>query len=79
MGILNVTEDSFSGDGSLSCDAILEKARALHAEGADILDVGGETARTNRPAISDEEEIARIVPVIEWAKARLNGGGSYST
>jgi dihydropteroate synthase len=73
MGILNVTEDSFSGDGLLSCDAVLEKARELHAEGADILDVGGETARTNRPAISDEEEIARIVPVIERLRGEFPG------
>jgi dihydropteroate synthase len=73
MGILNVTEDSFSSDGSLSAGAVLEKARKLREEGADILDVGGETARTNRPAIPEDEEIARVVPVIERLTGEIPG------
>jgi dihydropteroate synthase len=59
MGILNSTPDSFS-DGD---DAGLDE-RALRAAGADIVDVGGESARGDRPAVSVEEEIARVVPLI---------------
>jgi dihydropteroate synthase len=61
MGIVNVSPDSFSGDGA----ATLERARALLADGADLLDVGGETARGDRPAVGVEEELARVLPLIE--------------
>lgn len=65
MGILNANDDSFCDDGSLDKDEVLEQARRLIEDGADILDVGGESARTNREAISKSEEIRRVVPVIE--------------
>ena len=66
MGILNVTPDSFS-DGSQfsSLDQALAHAEAMIAEGADIIDVGGESTRPGAVPVTAEEEIARVVPVIE--------------
>lgn len=64
MGILNANDDSFCGDGSLDQTELLRQARRLIDEGADILDVGGESARTNRGPISEAEEIRRVVPVL---------------
>jgi dihydropteroate synthase len=65
MGILNVTPDSFSDGGRFSgLDAALEHARAMVAEGADIVDVGGESTRPNASPVSAPDEIARVVPVI---------------
>ena len=69
MGILNVTPDSFSGDGLLQRQdltaAALEQARAFAAAGADILDIGGESTRPGSQPVSVEEEMRRVVPVIE--------------
>jgi len=65
MGILNINDDSFSGDGKLDQQWALERAIALVKLGADIIDVGGESARTNRAAITPEEELERIGPFIE--------------
>jgi dihydropteroate synthase len=64
--VLNVTPDSFS-DGAqfFSVDAALEHARQMIAEGADIIDIGGESTRPGAAIISAEEEIQRVVPVIE--------------
>lgn len=64
MGILNINHDSFSGDGRVDQAWAVEKARELVRQGADIIDVGGESARTNRDAISAEEELERIAPFI---------------
>ncbi len=60
MGIVNVNDDSFSGDGTLDIDAALELARRQIADGADIIDVGAESARTNRGPIAVAEEIRRF-------------------
>jgi len=65
MGILNLNDDSFSGDGSLDLGWALARTRELIADGADIIDVGAESARTNRAAISEEEEIRRLSPYLE--------------
>ncbi len=66
MGVLNLTPDSFSGDGVGSdIDAALAQARRLVAEGADILDVGGESTRPDSSPISADEEVRRVIPVIE--------------
>ncbi|OJU99133.1 MAG: dihydropteroate synthase [Verrucomicrobia bacterium 61-8] len=65
MGILNINHDSFSGDGRVDQDWAVEKARELVRLGADIIDVGGESARTNREAITPEEELERISPFIK--------------
>lgn len=60
MGIVNVNDDSFSGDGTLDFTAAIEIARTQVAAGADIIDVGAESARTNRRAIAAEEEVRRF-------------------
>ncbi|MCX6981738.1 MAG: dihydropteroate synthase [Verrucomicrobia bacterium] len=65
MGIVNLVADSFSGDGITEIDAALARARELVAQGADIVDIGAESARTNRSAISPEEEAAQLVRFIE--------------
>jgi dihydropteroate synthase len=64
MGIVNITDDSFSGDGSLQIERTIETARCHVSAGADIIDVGGESARTNRSEISEATEIARILPFL---------------
>jgi dihydropteroate synthase len=71
MGILNVTPDSFS-DGGLyfSTESALSHARQLIAEGAEILDIGGESSRPFAEPVSEGEELRRVIPVIE----RLKGG-----
>ena len=60
MGIVNVNDDSFSGDGTLDNDAAVELARMQVKAGADVIDVGAESARTNRGAVPVEEEIRRF-------------------
>ena len=73
MGILNVTPDSFSDGGRYTgLDAALFHAEQMLKEGADLLDVGGESTRPGYTRISDEEEISRIAPVIEAIRARLD-------
>jgi dihydropteroate synthase len=70
MGILNVTPDSFSdGNRYASVDAALERAKAMAAEGAAIIDVGGESTRPGAAAVDEAVEIARVVPVIEGIAA----------
>ena len=69
MGILNVTPDSFSGDGIITKGDVIrsavEQAREFILYGADILDVGGESTRPGSDSVSAEEEMARVIPVIE--------------
>src|ERR1051325_7660816 len=73
MGILNVTPDSFSDGGQfVSVDAALAHAEQMITEGADIIDVGGESTRPGGEPISAEEEIQRVVPVIEALSARVD-------
>jgi dihydropteroate synthase len=65
MGIVNVTPDSFSDGGAfLDPDAALAHARRLVAEGADVLDIGGESTRPRAAPVGEAEEIARVAPVI---------------
>ena len=80
MGILNVTPDSFSDGGRYNgLDAALARAEQMVREGADILDVGGESTRPGHTRISDEEEISRVAPVIEALKARFDAPVSVDT
>jgi dihydropteroate synthase len=66
MGVVNVTPDSFSDGGAfLEPAAAIDHGLRLHAEGADIVDVGGESTRPGADAVSVDEEIRRVVPVIE--------------
>jgi dihydropteroate synthase/2-amino-4-hydroxy-6-hydroxymethyldihydropteridine diphosphokinase len=73
MGILNVTPDSFSGDGVLRRDdwlqAAVAQARQFVADGADILDVGGESTRPGSTPVTEAQELARVLPVIEAVRA----------
>ena len=73
MGILNVTPDSFSDGGKWNClDAAVAHAKTMAEEGADIIDIGGESTRPGHQQISDEEEIVRVAPVIEAVKRELD-------
>ena len=66
MGVLNVTPDSFSDGGKfLSLDKAIEHAKKMIYEGADIIDVGGESSRPGSAPVSEEEELRRVLPVIE--------------
>lgn len=80
MGILNVTPDSFSDGGKYNClDAALEHAQEMISEGADIIDVGGESTRPGYTLISDQEEIERTAPVIEALKREFDVPVSLDT
>lgn len=73
MGILNVTPDSFSDGGEFSTpEAAVKQAEKLIAEGADIIDVGGESTRPGSARVPAGEEIARVVPVIEELAKRFD-------
>ena len=73
MGILNVTPDSFSDGGKFAdFDAALKQAEQMITDGADILDIGGESTRPGSSRISGDEEIARVVPVIEAIAKRFD-------
>jgi dihydropteroate synthase len=71
MGILNVTDDSFSGDGVLGLEAAVERGCLLAANGADIVDVGGESTRPGASPIEVAEELRRVIPVIRRLRERL--------
>jgi dihydropteroate synthase len=76
MGILNVTPDSFSGDGLLAegSDPVVRavaQARAMADEGADLLDIGGESTRPGHVAVDAAQELRRVVPVIQAVRAEL--------
>jgi dihydropteroate synthase len=80
MGILNLTPDSFSDGGGLtSPDAAVEWAQRLIAEGADLLDIGGESTRPGARAVGESEEIARVVPAIEAIRAATGVALSIDT
>ena len=73
MGVLNVTPDSFSDGGHyLDLDAAVERGVAMVAEGAAIVDVGGESTRPGADAVSAAEELERVIPVIERLAARIS-------
>lgn len=65
MGIINLSPNSFSGDGIADPEAAIVQAQRLVSEGADILDIGGESTRPGSSPVAVEEEIRRVVPVIE--------------
>jgi dihydropteroate synthase len=73
MGVLNITPDSFSDGGRyLDPEKALERAVRMFEEGADIIDIGGESSRPGSIAITAEEESARIIPAIKAIKKRLD-------
>ena len=79
MGIINTSPESFSGDGKTNIEATLAQARWFIAEGADILDVGGESTRPGLAGISAEEELARVIPVVEAIARETNIAMSIDT
>ena len=80
MGVLNVTPDSFSDGGEFfTPDTALAHAEQMIAEGADIIDVGGESTRPGGEPVSVDEEIGRVVPVIEALSARVSTPISVDT
>lgn len=80
MGIVNVTPDSFSDGGRFtSTGAAVERAMRLVAEGADVLDVGGESTRPGAQPVGTAEEIGRTAPVIAALRARWDGPISIDT
>jgi dihydropteroate synthase len=72
MGIVNINDDSFCGDGTLDVTAALEQAAQQIAQGADIIDIGAESARTNRAAITEDEECARLQPFMQQWQTLLS-------
>ena len=76
MGILNITPDSFSGDGMLqepnTLSAVMSRAEAMLNDGADILDVGGESTRPGAEIVSLQQELDRVIPVIEALHQRFD-------
>lgn len=73
MGILNVTPDSFSDGGeNNSLDSALKKAKEMIKDGADIIDIGGESSRPGHTKISKDEELRRVIPVIKHLKENLD-------
>ena len=80
MGILNVTPDSFSDGGKFNgMDAAIAHAHRMVEEGVDIIDVGGESTRPGHIQITDEEEIARVTPIIEVLKKEFDVPVSIDT
>jgi dihydropteroate synthase len=73
MGIVNVTPDSFyPGSRCPTVAEAVERCLAMEGEGADLLDIGGESTRPGSPRLSVEEELARVVPVLEALRGRLS-------
>jgi len=73
MGVLNVTPDSFSDGGQFfAADKATKHALRMAAEGAHIIDVGGESTRPGAEAVAAEEELRRVIPVIENLRAQIN-------
>jgi dihydropteroate synthase len=79
MGIVNASPDSFSGDGSVAAGAGAELARAAWQAGATIIDLGGQSANTATPELDVEEEIRRLVPLVEATRAVGDGAISVDT
>jgi dihydropteroate synthase len=80
MGVVNATPDSFSDAGVNHSPArLLELARSMVDAGAEIIDIGGESGVTNRPAVSPDEEIERVVPLIELVSGELGVSLSVDT
>ncbi len=85
MGILNITPDSFSDGGAfyrsgqVVIDQVIERAELMLAEGADILDVGGESTRPGAAVVSEQEELDRVIPVVEALVEKLGAIVSVDT
>ncbi len=71
MGILNLTPDSFSGDGIVDIKSAVDRAGRMLKEGADIIDLGGESTRPGATKVDEKEEVARLIPVLEAVRKRF--------
>src|SRR5947208_9197586 len=73
MGVLNLTPDSFSDGGNFFArEKAIERGLAMAAEGAHIIDVGGESTRPGAESVAAEEELRRVIPVIEKLRAKID-------
>lgn len=73
MGILNVTPDSFSDGGKfIDFEKAIKHAKDMEAQGADILDIGGESTRPNHMPVGEEEEIKRVIPIVKALSSEIN-------
>ncbi len=80
MGILNITPDSFFDGGRYqSCEAAVARARRMLADGADIIDVGGESTRPGASPVAEDDELARVSPVLERLSQELDAPFSIDT
>jgi dihydropteroate synthase len=82
MGIVNVTPDSFSGDGVTDLEAAVAQARQMEQDGADLIDIGGESTRPETwagPGLSLEDELARVIPVVARVAAGVTVPVSIDT
>ena len=78
VGILNITPDSFSDGGKYnSVHNAIEHAKQMVADGADIIDVGGESTRPGFTSVSEEEELARVIPVLNELKKYITVPRSF--
>ena len=73
MGVLNVTPDSFSDGGKFfDANSAIDQASSMVEEGAGIIDIGGESTRPGAKAVSVQDELDRVIPVIEALKGKIN-------
>jgi dihydropteroate synthase len=72
MGVINVSPDSFSGDGLADAEEAVARAKRLASEGADIIDIGGESTRPGSNPVSTDEELQRVIPVMEKLASELS-------
>jgi len=79
MGIINLSPDSFSGDGCQSLNAARQRALQMVEDGADIIDVGGESTRPDAKPVSVDEELQRVIPFISSIAARIRAPVSIDT
>lgn len=80
MGVLNITPDSFSDGGRyLDPDAALQRVERLQREGADVIDIGGESTRPGSLRVEEDEELRRVIPVIEAARRHVDAAISVDT
>src|SRR5258708_26947265 len=82
MGIVNVTPDSFSGDGVTDLEAAVAQARQMEQDGADLIDIGGEATRPQTwsgPGLSPEDEPGRVIPVVARVAAPIEAPISINT
>jgi dihydropteroate synthase len=82
MGIVNVTPDSFSGDGVTDLESAVARARQMEQDGADLIDIGGESTRPETwagPGLRAEDELARVIPVVQRVAAAVEVPVSIDT